>query len=59
MAEHEMRWGNELEVFHGNRLPRFRDAAPPTFARKQHDALSITREPGAWRYRVKIAALVR
>ena len=59
VAEHEMRWGNELEVFHGNRLPRFRDAAPPTFARKQHDALSITREPGAWRYRVKIAALVR
>ena len=43
MAEHEMRRGNELEVFHGNRLPWFRDDAPPTLARKQHDALSITR----------------
>ena len=43
VAEHEMRRGNELEVFHGNRLPWFRDAAPPTLARKQHDALSITR----------------
>ena len=59
VAEHEMRRGNELEVFHGNRLPWFRDAAPPTFARKQHDALSIALEPGAWRYRAKIASLMR
>ena len=59
VAEHEMRRGNELEVFHGNRLPWFRDAAPPTFARKQHDALSIALEPGAWRYWAKIASLMR
>ena len=29
VAEHEMRRGNELEVFHGNRLPRLREKQPP------------------------------